>query len=149
MHFPSIRSTQAPLTFTFQSGDVVLSTITKTVGGITLTLSNSHPSPFYVDNTGIYIGMGASSYFDLTVTGGTIQFVSYEIGGGSAGATDTFAMLGGSGTSTGNPLGPTTGSYTANGAWTLAPGQTDGKLTANAMSGSTYSAIKSLTFSAI
>lgn len=147
---PTPAPTRASVTFTYSNGDDEKSTISKTVSGITLTISNPAPnSEFTSDSDGIYLGDYSGGdrvdSFDLTVTGGTILFKSYVIGfGTSAGAT--FSLSGGSGTSTGNSFNG--GTQTANGDWQLEPGQT-GTFTATGVTINNFDQLESWTFEVI
>ncbi len=142
------------VTFSFGDSDDGLSTISKTVDGITLTLSNPGAySVFFVDGDGIFLSSnpndGQNTSFDLAVTGGTIQLTGYQVGFTYVpGASAQFGMSGGSGTSTGNSMS-TGGTFTANGNWQLAPGQV-GTLTPQSFAAATaYSQLKSLSFNVV
>ena len=104
------------------------------------------------DQDGLGLGTAGSvmqsttTSFQLQVTGGTVQFKSYLISYENT-ATATFSLSGGSGTSTNNPFN-TTGTFTANGNWSLASGET-GTLTAGSFIGVQMSQLKSMTFSIV
>jgi hypothetical protein len=122
-----------------------MKTVSNIVSGINLTLSNPAPSTsFGGDSLGLIVDSTRQT-MDLTVTGGTILFKSYSVSYIPANADVTFSMSGGSGTSTGNSLTTSTGTFTANGNWQLAPGQT-GKLTGTI--NNRYGQMQSWTFDA-
>lgn len=149
----NLRATD--ITFIFGSAENELSVITKTdaPSGVTLTLLNpSDRTTFRADNDGLGVGLQASFIsgadllsFQLQVTGGMITLKSYSLGYVNAGATGaTFSMSGGSGSSSGNSLA-STGSFSANGNWSLTPSQT-GTLTATGFGTSGLAQFKSMTF---
>jgi hypothetical protein len=141
------------ITFDLSSGVSNLSTFSKTVSGITLTFLNPNIGPnFKGDSDGLGLG-NASSFmpstttsFQLQVTGGTVQFKSYLITYEES-TSATFSLSGGSGTSTNNPFN-STGTFTANGNWSLASGET-GTLTAGPFTVGELSQLNSMTFSIV
>ena len=149
----NLRATD--IIFTFSSADNELSVITKTdaPSGVTLTLLNpSARTTFKADIDGIAVGLqggfitgAALDSFQLQVTGGTITLKSYTLGHTNAGTTNaTFSMSGGSGSSSGNALS-STGSFNANGNWSLAPSQT-GTLTATGFGTSGLAQFRAMAF---
>jgi hypothetical protein len=140
------------ITFDLTSGVDTLSTFSKTVSGITLTFLNPNIGPnFAGDADGLGLGTAGSfmpsttTSFQLQVTGGTVQFKSYLITYEDS-TSATFSLSGGSGTSTNNPFN-STGTFTANGNWSLASGET-GTLTAGPFTGG-MSQLNSMTFSIV
>jgi len=136
---PAARAAPAaPVTFTIDTSDNGQSTITKTVGGITLTLSNCTCNGvsrnFRTDNDGIFLrqtsghanscvsqGDGCDAFsmsFDSAVT-----LQSYEVGYVDAGASGTFVLTATSGNSLNNPLNPV-GTYAFNSTPSLAAAET-------------------------
>lgn len=144
----------ADITFDLTSGVDNLSTFSKTVSGITLTFLNPNIGPnFDGDSDGLGLGNNAGSFmpstttsFQLQVTGGTVQFKSYLITYEDS-TSATFSLSGGSGTSTNNPFN-STGTFTANGNWSLASGET-GTLTAGPFTVGELSQLNSMTFSIV
>ncbi|MGK7942707.1 MAG: PEP-CTERM sorting domain-containing protein [Crocosphaera sp.] len=71
------------VTFTFDGGDFGLSTIVKTVDGITLTVSNPSPDSIFVaDGEGLAVlgdSFGIIDSFDLTFSS-SVQLNSYTVG---------------------------------------------------------------------
>lgn len=141
------------ITFDLTSGVNGQSTFSKTVSGITLSFLNPNIGPYFMgDQDGLGLGTAGSvmqsttTSFQLQVTGGTVQFKSYLISYENT-ATATFSLSGGSGTSTNNPFN-TTGTFTANGNWSLASGET-GTLTAGPFAAGEMGQLKSMTFSTV
>ena len=155
--FASFSSTRASdITFNFSTLTSGQSSYVMTSGIYNLTLSNPVNSGssgvFRKDSDGIWLGNGAtfvsSAGFDMTVTGGSLQFNSYVIGYRNGGTTGTFSLNGGTGTSTGNTLVPA-GTYTFAGTKIMNPGDTvtlAGTFTAGT---NVLSEIKSITFSTV
>ena len=142
------------ITFDLTSGVNGQSTFSKTVSGITLTFLNPNIGPNFkgdsdglgLGNAGSFMGVNTTTSFQLQVTGGTVQFKSYLITYSDT-TSATFSLSGGSGTSTNNPFN-TTGTFTANGNWSLASGET-GTLTAGPFAGIELGQLKSMTFSTV
>ena len=142
------------ITFDLSSGVDGRTTFSKTASGYTLTFLNpSLRTTFKGDsaglalgNAGVFITGNPLTSFQFTVQGGTLQFSGYSITYEAAAAA-SFSLSGGSGTSANNTLS-TTGTFTANGNWTLAPGQT-GTLTATGFGGTDFSQLRSLTFNTV
>ena len=140
------------ITFDLTSGVNDLSSFSKTVSGITLTFLNPNIGPNFkgdglgLGNAGPFMGANNTTSFQLQVTGGTVQFKSYLITYEDT-TSATFSLSGGSGTSTNNPFN-TTGTFTANGNWSLASGET-GTLTAGPFATGEVGQLKSITFSTV
>jgi hypothetical protein len=141
----------AVITFTYSESDNGKTVISKTVSGVTLTLSNPQGGTFIVDSDGIGVGLAAAflpadiTSFDLAITGGVGLLTGYSLGYANSAASQAFfSMSGGSNFSPGNPLS-STGAHTANGNWTLAPGQS-GTLSASGFASNGLAQFKSLTF---
>jgi hypothetical protein len=97
--FASFSSTRASdITFNFSTLTSGQSSYVMTSGIYNLTLSNPVNSGssggFRKDSDGIWLGNGAtlvsSTGFDMSVTGGSLQFNSYVIGYRNGGTTGTF-----------------------------------------------------------
>ena len=142
----------APTTFTFGSGDTG-PTITKTVDGITITLSNGtcngSPANIYADPDGIFIESyeGCSTSILSTDTfqisfDSLVTFVSYQIGYHHGGG-GTFDLTSPRGSSTGNVLNPA-GTYSFNGSLSVAAGEVV-NLTTALLNDTSLSQIKSIT----
>lgn len=149
---PNLRAVDVTFSFTFTDDNATTIIKNNSPSGITLTLLNpSARSTFKADSDGIAVGMvgafvtGADlTTFDLQVTGGAITLKSYVIQYTQT-PTGTFSMSGGTGSSSGNSL-TAQGTFTANGAWTLAPGET-GTLTGSGIAATQFAQLKSMTFS--
>jgi hypothetical protein len=117
------------LNFAFDDGDTQLSTISKTVGGVTINVSNidSIDGVFNVFSDGIALGgSGLGNKFDISFNQ-AVQFTSYTVsfsGGIGSGQTATFALSNPNGaSSTGNNLA-NVGTFNFNSPFTLNGGQT-------------------------
>ena len=67
--------------FTFDRGDARLSTISKTVDGLTITLSNPTSGSFFADSSGVYIIRDSTSItnsLDIAFSE-TVKLISYNI----------------------------------------------------------------------
>jgi hypothetical protein len=119
------------LSFSFDANDDGLSTITKTVSGVTLNLSNTNRNTgvFRATSNGIYLGRTDSfgNQFDISFDQ-AINFVSYQVATAQAGVAFTLSNPNGT-NSTANPLSPI-GTYNFNNPFTLNAGQTS-TLTSN------------------
>jgi len=139
------------ITFTYDQFDNGQSVISKTVSGVTLTLSNPQGGNFRADSDGIGVGLAGTFLgpdnlsFDLAIIGGVGRLTGYSVGFANSAANQAFfSMSGGSNSSSGNALS-STGTFTANGNWTLAPGQS-GTLSASNFNSTGLAQFKSLTF---
>ena len=126
----TINNSAQAAVFTFNGGDNALSSITKTVDGITLTISNNQPrGSFFADGDGVAVLGGPSSpgqvttSFNLTFSS-AVQLTSYNIGfiEGLEG-DESFTLSNGSSSSVEtSPF--STGSRNFNNQFTVAAGQT-------------------------
>jgi hypothetical protein len=110
------------ITYSFDSGDDGLSTITKTDSGSGVTLTASNPNAnggnFQVDNNGLALGTSNGiSEFSLSFSQ-AVTLNSYVVGYVRNGGTSPFSLS----TSTNNPLG-SEGNYNFNNPFTLTANQ--------------------------
>ncbi len=145
-------SQASPITFDLTSGVNALSNFSKTVSGVTLNFLNpSARTAFRGDSDGLAVGSQSVfitdadlTSFQITAVGATLQFTGYKIT--FTDGSGAFSLSGGSGSSNQNSLA-STGVFSANGNWMLAPGQT-GTLTATGFSGTNAAQFNQLTFNA-
>lgn len=125
----TINNSAQAAVFTFGAGDNGLSSITKTVDGITLTISNNQPrGSFFADGDGVAVLGGPSSpgqttSFNLTFSS-AVQLTSYTIGYiESLDGDESFTLSNGSSSSVENsPF--STGLRNFSNQFTVAAGQT-------------------------
>ena len=147
-------SSATDITFDFTALPSGLTSYNINSGGYTLTLFNPvnsgvQANQFALDPVGILLGVHPSPFtagFDMSVTGGSLKYLSYEIGYAGYNTVGDFSLNGGTGTSTGNTLNPA-GSYNFAGSKIINPGDTV-TLTASFTAGS-ISQIKFITFSTV
>lgn len=146
------------ITFDFRGSRFNHTSLSLTSNGYTLNLTNpvnmgNNGSLFFIDSDGLGVGYAGgpvpqTASFDMQVTGGPLQFKSYDIPYLISGTVGTFSLTGGTGTSTGNPLNPT-GTYSFAGTKIISPGDT---VTLNALFNlgpNPFSQIGSITFSTV
>ncbi|TRT83885.1 MAG: hypothetical protein EWV63_16510 [Microcystis aeruginosa Ma_OC_H_19870700_S124] len=126
----TINNSAQAAVFTFGAGDNGLSSITKTVDGITLTISNNQPrGSFFADGDGVVVLAGDSflgattTSFNLTFSS-AVQLTSYTIGYiESLDGDESFTLSNGSSSSVENsPF--STGLRNFSNQFTVAAGQT-------------------------
>jgi hypothetical protein len=138
------------LNFAFDGNDNGLTTISKTVGGVTMTASNinSNPGDFWSDAIGIILTSQSirGNQFNISFDQ-AVQFASYTVIQQSIGIgeTATFALSNPNGaSSTGNDLA-NVGTFNFNSPFTLNAGQTSTLTAILSNPNIDYTAIKSIT----
>ncbi len=139
------------ITFDLISGVEGTTSFSKTVLGYTLTFSNptgsstfgGYPFGMAIGDT----GAGGLYAFNIQVTGGALNFKSYEVGLTDPQSAKPFDLSGGNGSSTGNSLS-TVGVFNYNGSMLIAPGDTV-LFNSPGTNENVFSTIKSMTFSSV
>lgn len=141
------------LTFSFNGGDASGYTISKTVDGVTINLSNinSYDSTFFTESTGIQLSnsSGFGNQFDISFSQ-PVQFLSYSVTNSSSlssGQTATFDLSNPNGTgSTGNNLA-NLGTSSFSNQFSLNAGQTStlAATLSNPVNLSNYAQLQSIT----